>query len=156
MVQSDPGDVTLATYEAGAELYREDENQRPRPPEVDSFLSRVARLLPGAGPRVLELGSGTGADASYLEALGVTVVRTDATSAFVQRLQENVHDARLLDVRRDDLGGPHDAILAMATLLHLSRPDFVRFLGEARAAVSQTGLLAFTLKEGDDEGWSTA
>lgn len=40
--------------------------------------------------------------------------------------------------------------------LHLSRSDFARFLVKARAAVPDGGLLAFTLKEGDGEGWSTA
>jgi predicted TPR repeat methyltransferase len=32
----------------------------------------------------------------------------------------------------------------------------VRFLVKAQAAVPDGGLLAFTLKEGDGEGWSTA
>jgi len=63
--------------------------------------------------------------------------------------QDGGHDARILDVRRDELGGPFDAVPAMATLHHLSRAEFERFLVRAGEALTARGLLAVTLKEGD-------
>ena len=53
-----------------------------------------------------------------------------------------------LDVRTAELGGPYEAILADAVLLHLTREQFADVLRRARCAVVDGGLLAFTLKEG--------
>lgn len=143
------GDVTLASYEAGAEVYLE---QSPPPgPRVRACLDQLAELV-GAGT-VLELGSGPGWDAAHLESRGPRVVRTDAVNAFVELLRADSYPARLLDVRVDDFGGPYDAVLANTVLLHLSREQFADVLGRARRAVADHGVLAFTLKEGDGERW---
>jgi SAM-dependent methyltransferase len=146
------GDVTLATYEAAASLYRD--GQPVVLPVFAAFLDQVAELV-GAGT-ALELGSGPGRDAAYLEARGVRVTRSDATAAFVELMRADGHEARRLDVRTDNLGGSYDAVLAMAMLLHLTRPEFTDLLRRARAAVVLGGLLAFTVKEGDGEAWSDA
>ncbi len=66
------------------------------------------------------------------------------------------HHARLLDVRVDDFGGPYDAVLADAVLLHVIRKQFVDVLQRARQAVASGGVLAITLKEGDGETWTEA
>lgn len=60
------GDVTLASYEAGADAYLQ---QSPPPgTRVRAYLDQLAELV-GAGT-VLELGSGPGWDAAYLESRG--------------------------------------------------------------------------------------
>lgn len=147
-----PGDVTLATYETAAHLYLA--NLLPPWPPLLSFLDRFAELV-GSG-RVLELGSGPGRDASYLESRGPRVRRTDAAREFVEMMRTEGHDAQLLDVRRGDLDGPYDAVFANAVLLHLSREEFRDVLERSRRAVVDGGVLAFTLKEGEGEAWSYA
>ncbi len=149
---SDPDDTTLATYQASADRYIE--RTMPATPALRGFLDRFAGM---AGPgQVLEIGSGPGRDADYLEQQGIRVTRSDATPAFVARLRADGHDARLLDIRSDDLGGPYDGVLANAVLLHLSREQFRAAMHRVRQAVTAGGLLAVTLKEGDGEQWSTA
>lgn len=148
---TDPDDTTLAAYQAAADRYIE-RSIRPSP-AVLAYLDRFAGLV-GHG-RVLELGSGPGWDADYLEQRGVQVTRSDATPAFVERLRAAGHDAQLLDVRSGDLGGPYNGVLANAVLLHLSRDQFRDTLRRIRQAVTADGLLAVTLKEGDGEQWST-
>jgi SAM-dependent methyltransferase len=147
---TDPDDATLAAYQNRVQEYVQ---CTPWPfPELIAFLDRFAGLA-GAGP-VLELGSGPGRDASYLESRGVRVIRSDATPAFVTLLREADHDARLLDARTDPLGGPYQGIFANAVLLHLSRDQFGDLLRRALAATVPGGVLAFTLKDGDGEAWS--
>jgi SAM-dependent methyltransferase len=147
---TDPDDATLAAYQDRVQEYLDG---TPWPfPELIAFLDRFADLA-GQGP-VLEIGSGPGRDADYLESRGVRVVRTDATPAFVTRLREAGHDTRLVDVRTDPLGGPYQGIFANAVLLHLNRDQFEHLLRRARAAIAPDGVLAFTLKEGDGEAWS--
>ncbi|WP_156888921.1 hypothetical protein [Rhodococcus sp. BH4] len=63
----DAGDITLASYEAGANLYA----ARPyvMGEAMVRYLARIAKLVDGG--TILELGSGPGRDAEYLESLGV-------------------------------------------------------------------------------------
>jgi SAM-dependent methyltransferase len=150
-VDPDPNDATLAAYQAAADRYIE--RSTPPPPAMRAYLDRVAGLV-GHG-HVLELGSGPGWDAAYLEQRGVRVTRSDGTPAFVDRLRAAGYEARLLDARSDDFGGPYDAVLANAVLLHLSRDQVRDALHRARQAVNLRGLLAVTLKEGDGERWTS-
>jgi protein-L-isoaspartate O-methyltransferase len=91
---TDPNDTTLSAYEAAADSYVE--RTIPPPPVVLACLDRFAGLV-GHG-HVLELGSGPGWDAAYLERRGVQVTRSDATRAFVDRLRAAGHYAQLLDI----------------------------------------------------------
>jgi hypothetical protein len=56
-----------------------------------AFLDRLAELVAG---HVLELGSGPGGDATYLEGHGLRVTRTDAALAFVAMMRTAGHEAR--------------------------------------------------------------
>jgi SAM-dependent methyltransferase len=147
---TDPADATLAAYQSRAQEYLRG-SARPAP-ELIAYLGRFASLA-RPGP-VLEIGSGPGWDAAYLEGHGVRVIRTDATPAFVSLLRAAGHHARLLDARTDPLGGPYQGILANAVLHHLNRDQFEDVLRRARTAVAASGVLGFTVKEGDDAAWS--
>jgi hypothetical protein len=81
---------------------------------------------------------------------------TDATPAFVEMMRAAGREARLLDIRTADLGGPWEAVLAQAVLLHLDRAQFADALQRIRQAVMNGGVLAFTVKEGDCGTWSEA
>jgi len=70
-VGADPNDATLAAYQAGADRYIE--RSPALPPAWRSYLDRLADPV-GHG-HVLELGSGPGRDAAYLEQRGVRVTR---------------------------------------------------------------------------------
>jgi SAM-dependent methyltransferase len=148
-----PTDKTLATYQARAATYIET-SPSVVAEQVAALLVAVAAHAPGG--YVLELGSGPGLEANYLERLGLRVHRTDATPAFVDRLTALGYDAQVLDVRSGDLGGPFDAVLANAVLLHLSPVDLAEALRACLRATAPNGVLAFTVKEGDGEAWSDA
>jgi len=124
-----PGDVTLGSYDAAAHLYLM--HSAPPGPAVLAYLDEVARLV-GDGT-VLELGSGPGWDAMYLESRGPRVLPSDGAPAFVQMLQAAGHQTRLLDVRVDDFGGPYAAVLADAVLLHATSPPSPLRAGPFRA-----------------------
>jgi len=146
----DPQDATLAAYERGARQYAERTATAPAP-EVDALLARVP-----AGAHVLELGSGPGRDAAALESAGLTVDRTDGAAAFVEAQQAAGHEARVLDLRADDFGGPHDAVFANAVLLHVPRADLAGVLATARRACRPGGVLVASFKKGEGEAWSQA
>jgi SAM-dependent methyltransferase len=153
MTDPSPGDVTLTTYQAAADLYRRQTGDEA-PEVLLAFLDRAAETV-GPGAFCLELGSGPGRDALLLEQRGLRVRRTDATPAFVDRLRADGYDADVLDVRVDSFGGPYDLIWADAVLLHLDRTEFAAALRAARRAVPVGAHLAITLKEGDAERWES-
>jgi predicted TPR repeat methyltransferase len=86
----------------------------------------------------------------------VDVRRTDGAIGFVERLRADGVQADVLEITTGDLGGPYDAVFANAVLVHLTGAQLDRVLVKALGAVRPGGLLAFTVKEGDGEAWSTA
>jgi SAM-dependent methyltransferase len=147
-------EATLDAYERGIAAYVATSPATP-PESYLSFRDAVLDLLPPHA-RMLELGSGPGHDAEFFASNGVEVHRTDAALGFVDRLRAAGYRAEVLDVTVDGFGGPFDIVFANAVLLHLTVSQFGDALAKAAQAVIPGGLLAFTVKEGDGEAWSTA
>ena len=143
--------ATVAAYDASAAAYAEAVTQLD-----ENFAAELDWLASAAGPGgvVLEIGSAGGRDAAALEERGVEVRRTDVAPAFVERLRAQGHAAEVLDPLTDDLGGPHDAVWASASLLHVARPDLPVVLRRLAAATRPGGALGLTVKEGDGDAWS--
>lgn len=83
------------------------------------YLAQISKLVDGG--TILELGSGPGRDAEYLESLGVSVARTDGALAFVEMMRAEGFTAEVLDMRTGQFNGTYDAVVANAVLLHLRR-----------------------------------
>jgi SAM-dependent methyltransferase len=88
---------------------------------------------------VLEIGSGSGRDADFIESLGGKVRRTDVTQAFLDLQAERGKHGERLNVLTDALGGPYDAVLAICVLIHIERADTDRVLRKVRKALRPGG-----------------
>jgi len=124
------------------------------PPALTEWLDTVVACR--VHSRILEIGSGPGVIADHLIEKGHLVDPSDATTAFVEHLRTRGHDARLFNVLTDPVPTGYDVILANAVFLHLTRHQLADVLGRLQAALSPGGRLAFTVKQGDGEEWSTA
>ena len=138
---------TIAHYERTAREYAAEITATPPPARAEA-LDRLLARVP-AGARVLEVGSGTGRDADYLETRGVHVRRTDAAPAFVALQAERGKHAEQLDLRSDELGGPYDAVLALCVLIHVERARTAAVL--RRIAGATRGPVLISVREGDGE-----
>lgn len=143
--------VTLATYGQAMERWREASHDTVADAHL-RFLEGVLASVP-AGAGVLEIGSGTGRDAGWLEAHGVRVSRTDGCEAFVEAMREQGLTAEILNVLTDPVPEGFDLVYASAVLLHLEASDLPRVLSKLAVAAP---LIAFTLKVGEGSEWSTA
>jgi len=106
--------------------------------------------------RLLELGSGHGRDAIYIQKLGYALDCSDATPAFVEHLRALSLEARHFNALSDALSSDYDLILANAVLLHFNRQQFSNVLAKMSSALRPRGRFSFTLKRGDGEEWSYA
>ena len=125
---------TISHYDEIARHYATLIDDQP-PGWIADALGRLrARVVPDAP--ILEIGSGVGRDANWLEARGTHVRRTDATPEFREIQRERGHHVDLLNVVSDDLGGPYGGALAMAVLMHIPRTSIGDVLAKLAASLS--------------------
>ena len=99
------------------------------------------------------MGSGPGWDADVVESHGVAVRRTDVTAAFIDVQAERGKHVERLDVTCDELGGPYDAVMALAVLQHLERTQLPTLLSRIAAALRPGGVFLVAIPEGGGERW---
>lgn len=149
---SDTNKRTIAAYNEHIDDY-----VRGTPHDVSGdILNWIALMLQGVhhNARILELGSGFGRDANYIESLGYTVQRSDASEGFVALLRSNGNDASVLNALSDEISGPYDVIFANAVLLHFTAEETQKVLTKLYAALKPGGTFACTLKRGEGDMWS--
>lgn len=154
MHQDNPNEMTLRSYRARVNEYCEGTSQ-----EVSENLGRWLNSAVAGLPldsRILEIGSGHGRDAAYLEAKGYKVECSDAVPGFVEHLEARGLNARQLNILTDSIGGTYRLVLAVAVLLHFTSTDVKRVIAKAHEALEPNGRFAFCVKAGDGEEWSHA
>ncbi|HVI52281.1 MAG TPA: methyltransferase domain-containing protein [Candidatus Sulfotelmatobacter sp.] len=147
-------DETLRSYAARVQEYVLGTSQTVSGPSKD-WIDRALAGLPGSA-RVMELGSAFGRDAAYMASLGYDVECTDAVDGFVALLQSRGFRARSFNALTDELAGPYDLVMANAVLLHFTADELAVVLERLRRALAPGGRLAFSLKAGEGEEWSSA
>ena len=152
---SDHQEITIKTYDNYALEYVEHALKYPASPEVEAWLDLFVDLVADRGV-ILEVGSGPGFNAAYLEGKGARIYRTDVSKSFCDYQQNLGYRADIYDV----LAGPYTAkayyaILANAVFLHFDADQLRVALANLCVNLPPRGLLAASLKSGDDEGFET-
>lgn len=137
---------TIQSYTESVREYDAKVSARP-PRHIAGPLRRMMTCVPPGG-LVLEVGSGTGRDADFIESLGGRVRRTDATQAFLDLQAERGKHGVRLNLLTDALGGPYDAIVAICVLIHIERADTDRVLRKIRRALRPGGVFLAAVWEG--------
>lgn len=112
---------------------------------LDEFRARLP-----AGASVLEIGSGPGWDADYLEAHGIKVRRTDAADGFVALQRDRGKIAEVVNLITDDLGGPYDGVLILYVLQHLDRGVIDAAIAKLADCLRPGGSVLLSFVEGTD------
>ena len=140
---------TISAYEDYADSYDAIVRHVPNEREQASLKRLVA--IAGTAGQILEVGSGAGYDADFLEGLGVKVRRTDATKRFLELQAARGKHGEFLDLLTDDLGGPYDAVLALAVLIHVPRDQIDQVLGKIARSLRPGGAFLVSMRNGDGE-----
>lgn len=140
---------TVAAYENYAIDYARSTAMASGRGERRALLELTSVTRPG--DRILEIGSGPGWDADWLESRGRRVRRTDAAMAFVEFQNARGVKAERVDVMRDELDGPYAAVVALYVFQHIDRTALPAVLGKVSRAAADGGALLFSIREGAGE-----
>lgn len=132
------------------ELY---ERRFPDPDRVAARWTEETLRRHGAGPRVLDVGCGTGRDAAWLHhhaAREVVGIDTSAAMLDHARGRHPGPDYRLADMRDFDLGRTFDAVVCLdsALLYCHDNAELAAFLDRSRRHLAPGGLLIAELRNG--------
>lgn len=150
-VKSSNNDRTVAAYENYARRYAANVSRQPSESGA-SALRRLADMLPSGG-RVLDIGSGPGWDADFLEGLGVRVHRTDVTKSFRDFQAERGLQVDPLDVLTEEIAETYDGILMLCVLQHFERTELDGVLHKLVNALRDDGAMLLSHPVGQDELW---
>ena len=148
---SHDNDLTLQSYNDHIQDYVA-ANKKVVEGSLKDWIDKVLKLV-FKGGKVLELGSGYGRDAAYIESHGYEVIRTDAAKGFVELLKSKGFKTRKLNVLTDDFGTDFDLVFAQAVFLHFNPKQLKQILRKSFDSLKPGGILAFSVKEGKGEGW---
>jgi len=127
------------------------------PPALESLAHRVLELA-GAGPRILDVGCGSGRDMTWLEAQGATVTGVDLSPGMLAEAKTRVHGTLLeMDMRSLDFpDGSFDVVWSIASLLHIPKIEAQGVIGEFHRVLRPGGFLALSLQKGVGEQWESS
>ena len=140
---------TIAAYNKTAEKYIQTSPQKVSA-QLGSWIDKNLSNLDKSA-KILEIGSGSGKDADYIESRGYTIQLTDASQGFVDYLRAKGKTARLLNAITDDLGLGYDMVFADAVFVHFTQSETDLVIKKIYKSLNQSGRLAFSLKAGSDE-----
>lgn len=149
---SESNNRTIVSYENHIQEYIDGTPQEVTG-AVKNWINHSLAGLP-LDARIIEIGSAFGRDAAYIENMGYSVERTDATPGFVEYLKQNGNDARFFNALTDNFSGQYDLVFADAVLLHFNREETSTVVSKVFSALKEGGRFSFSLKQGDGEAWS--
>lgn len=147
-------DITIQSYEMAVHEYVIG-TPRVVSGSFKDWIDETLSLIPRSA-RIIEIGSGFGRDAEYIESFGFTVERTAGTAHFVEYLNQNGFVARQFNILTDTFSDSYDLVFANAVFLHFTPDELQKILVKSKAALKPNGILAFTVKKGEGEEWTSA
>jgi threonyl-tRNA synthetase len=98
---------------------------------------------------ILEIGSGLGIDADYIESNGFKVNRTDYSQSFIDYQKSKGKEIGQYNALGKATKKQYDLVFADAVLLHFNDQEFDNALININQSLAENGLFAFTLKKGE-------
>lgn len=145
---------TLSYYDNNAEEWAKAHHGFEPESFWKDWMKKLHKLLPSG--KVLEIGSGTGKDASNLITLGYDYVGTDASKGLLKIAQERNPNADFKNLRVQDLKdnfneNEFDGFWTAATLLHIPKDEIEDSLQNIHTVVKNGGIGFISIKQGEGE-----
>ncbi|UJF35845.1 class I SAM-dependent methyltransferase [Paenibacillus hexagrammi] len=140
------------TYDHNARFRDTTKVQSWKIAEMDRFIAKLQEA--GLGRRVLDLGSGPGQQAMYLQDHGCEVHCVDLSDEMVRICKEKGLEATVMDFYSLDLEQlSFDAVWCMNALLHVPKDSLGKVLGQVEKVIKPDGFVYMGLYGGyESEG----
>jgi hypothetical protein len=145
--------TTLSSYEKRTFEYVK--SVQPYHNELQRWIDFSLSVLPKKPGRILEIGSATPRDAKYMRSLGHQVDCSDAIEGFLEFLQKNGEKPLKLNILADPIPSDYNMIFANAVFPHMTETEMKYIIKKVYNSLSSKAIFAFSLKQGDGEGWIT-
>jgi SAM-dependent methyltransferase len=142
---------TLNSYEGYARQYAGAVASDPSDETKEGILRMKTAI--GESTTILEIGSGPGWDADFIESLGLNIKRTDATLSFRQFQEERGKQVDPLNILTDRIDGRYDGVMAMCVLLNIDRGSTSSVLTAIARSLRTNGAFLVSIREGKGELW---
>lgn len=119
--------------------------------QIEDALSYILK-----SDKILELWSGLGRDADYMEELGYAVIRSDYPDSFLKYQQTQWKNIRKINILDLPIQEKYKLIFANAVLLHFDTTQVKKILYDISEMLLPEGVFAFSVKEGEWEEFSPA
>lgn len=146
--------LTIKAYDDNVDLYL-DHTPSIYGKAHESLVRWIDTTLSYVKPQgsILELGSATPRDATYMRKQGFAVQCSDAAQGFVHHLNSIGEPAITLDILNDTPEHLYDAVFANAVFPHFTQRDTEKALANIYACLNLNGILSFNIKQGEGEEW---
>jgi SAM-dependent methyltransferase len=150
-----PNEITLRAYDADISSYLQN-----TPSAYDTSHHLLVKWIdasldahPVSG-RILEIGSGAGRDALYMQSRGYDITCSDAAVGFVKHLRDIPLKTLEFDLLKDAMPGGYSMIFANAVFPHFTKNEAVDAIHKIYSALPEGGILAFNVKQGSGSFWT--
>ncbi len=152
MSENNSNEKTLNTYKDKARAYIDNTPAVINGAEYP-WIDRALRMIPDNGT-VLEIGSGAGRNADFIEDRGYNLECTEAVDEFVNLMQQKGLNARSLNILNDEVDKKYDMVLANAVLVHFTPEQSALVFKKVHNALNDEGIFAVSVKLGEGEKWT--
>lgn len=146
-------DKTLKVYEKVAKNYLESttkennlykEESKKSKLELESFIKNILKDLPNDS-KILEVGSGSGELAKYIDSLGFNITPSDIAKDFLNEIKNKGLDPIKFNILKDKFKDKYMAILCWRVFVHFTNKDTLEALKRSYSALDNNGLFIFSV-----------
>ena len=151
---ADPNKQTLEAYNQYA--YEYIRNTAPTveesPPAMRHWIDIALKKIDKEDV-IFEIGSAILRDSSYMRSQGYKVICSDAAMSFIRIMNTQGEKAVFFNVLEDKLIDKYKMIFANGVFPHFTSEETLTALRNIRSALTDDGILAFSVKLGEGEEW---
>ncbi len=112
--------------------------------KLNNFIIKSFATLP-QNASILEIGSGNGENAKFIQNCGFNVTASDIADAFISTTKKfNINTIRF-NLLEDNLRNYYDGIFCWRVFVHFSQDDFIKALSKVYSLLKPNGIFIFNV-----------
>lgn len=150
---SKENDITVEIYKKKANIYLKTtiehdnidlDKAKAKREKLEQFIKNNIEILP-KGSKILEIGSGDGTNAKYIEKLGYNVTASDIAEDFINATNSKGIKTIQFNVLKDKIKEKYSAIFCWRVFVHFTQNDLENTFQKIYNMLNNNGLFIFNV-----------